>query len=77
MSKMKELNNVLEKTLEKANQKKLAKMNKEVNVVQKTDINHQLKLKEGELKNTRAQIDKYQKDISDMSKKLGQAQGVN
>ena len=54
MGKMKELNNVLEKTLEKANQKKLAKMNKEANVVQKTDINHQLKLKEGELKNTRA-----------------------
>ena len=54
MGKMKELNNVLEKTLEKANQKKLAKMNKEANVVHKTDINHQLKLKEGELKNTRA-----------------------
>ena len=54
MGKMKELNNVLEKTLEKANQKKLAKLNKEANVVQKTDINHQLKLKEGELKNTRA-----------------------
>ena len=39
MSKMKELNGVLERTLEKANQKKLAKMGKEVNVI-KTDANH-------------------------------------
>lgn len=39
MTKMKELNNVLERTLEKANQKKLAKMNRDVNVV-KTDVNH-------------------------------------
>jgi len=36
-----------------------------------------LKIKEGELKNTKAQIEKYQKDIVDMQKKLGQAQGVN
>lgn len=76
MSKMKELNGVLERTLEKANQKKAAKMGKEVNVI-KTDANHQLRVKEGELKNTKAQIDKYQKDIGDMQKKLGQAQGVN
>ena len=76
MAKMKELNSVLERTLEKANQKKLAKMGKDVNVV-KSDANHQLKIKEGELKNTKAQIEKYQKDIVDMQKKLGQAQGVN
>lgn len=72
MSKMKELNGVLERTLEKANQKKLAKMGKEVHVI-KTDANHQLRVKEGELKNTKSQIDKYQKDIGDMQKKLGQA----
>ena len=48
---MKELTTVLEKTLEKANQKKLAKQNKEVNV-KPTDANHQIKVKENELKNT-------------------------
>tara|TARA_B110000305_G_C19184506_1_gene513591 strand:+ start:387 stop:542 length:156 start_codon:yes stop_codon:yes gene_type:complete len=51
-------------------------MNKEADMV-KSDIGHQIKIKEGELRNTKAQIDKYQKDITDMQKKLGQAQGVN
>ena len=41
--------------------------------VKPTDTNHQLKVKEQELKNTRNQIEKYQKDIVDMNKKLGQA----
>ena len=45
--------------------------------VKPTDTNHQLKVKEQELKNTRNQIEKYQKDIVDMNKKLGQAQGLN
>ena len=39
MSKMKELNGVLERTLEKANQIKSAVTGKEVNVI-KTDANH-------------------------------------
>ena len=69
---MKELTTVLEKTLEKANQKKLAKQNKEVNV-KPTDANHQIKVKENELKNTQVQIEKYQKDIIGMNKKLQQA----
>ena len=51
MNKMKELTTVLEKTLEKANQKKLAKQNKEINV-KPTDASHQIKVKENELKNT-------------------------
>ena len=51
MIKIKELNTVLEKTLEKANQKKMAKMNKEIHVV-KVDAQHQIRLKEGEIKNT-------------------------
>lgn len=45
-------------------------MNKEADMV-KSDIGHQIKIKEGELRNTKAQIDKYQKDITDMQKKLG------
>jgi len=44
-SKMKELNSVLEKTLEKANSKKQAKDIKNMNV-KPTDTNHQLKVKE-------------------------------
>jgi len=51
MSKMKELNVVLENTLDKANNKKIAKMNKETNAV-KTDVGHQIKVKEVEVKNT-------------------------
>lgn len=43
-NKMKELNSVLEKTLEKANTKKLANMNKNVHV-KPTDANHQMKVK--------------------------------
>jgi len=42
---MKELNSVLEKTLEKANSKKQAKDIKNMNV-KPTDTNHQLKVKE-------------------------------
>ena len=57
-NKMKELNNVLEKTLEKANAKKQAKDMKNM-LVKPTDTNHQLKVKEQELKNTRNQIEKY------------------
>jgi len=72
MSKMKELNVVLENTLDKANNKKIAKMNKETNAV-KTDVGHQIKVKEVEVKNTSNQIDKYNKDIADMKKKLGNA----
>jgi hypothetical protein len=41
MTKMKEMNLLLENTLESANNKKLAKMNKESNVV-KTDLKHKL-----------------------------------
>ena len=48
---MKELTTVLEKTVEKANQKQMLKQNKEVNVI-KSDQNHQVKVKENELKNT-------------------------
>ena len=51
MNKMKELNIVLEKTLEKANQRKLAKINKEGNTKTK-DKAHQIRVKENELKNT-------------------------
>lgn len=51
-NKMKELNTVLEKTLEKANAKKQARDMKNVHV-KPTDTNHQLKVKEQELKNTR------------------------
>jgi hypothetical protein len=52
MTKMKEMNLLLENTLESANNKKLAKMNKESNIV-KTDLKHKLQVKEGELSNTR------------------------
>ena len=69
MNKMKELNTVLEKTLEKANNKKIAKMNKEVHAA-KVDPRHQLLVKQGELKNSRNQVEKHQKDIADMSQKL-------
>lgn len=50
-SKMKELNSVLEKTLEKANTKKMAKMNKDKHVI-KSDPEHQILVKEKQLKNT-------------------------
>lgn len=36
-----------------------------------------MRIKENELRNTRNQVDKYTKDITDMKKKLAQAQGVN
>lgn len=52
MNKMKELNTVLEKTLEKANNRKMAKASKEADV-KKTDLRHQLLVKQGELKNSR------------------------
>ena len=55
MTKMKEMNLLLENTLESANNKKLAKMNKESNIV-KTDLKHKLQVKEGELSNTRNQV---------------------
>ena len=58
MSKIKELNSLLEQTLEKANNKKLEKINKEA-TLKKTDAAHHLRLKEYELKNTKVQIEKY------------------
>ena len=51
MAKMKELNIVLEKTLEKANQKKLAKISKEGSANVKIDAKHILQVKQGELRN--------------------------
>lgn len=68
--KMKQLNQVLEITLDKANTKKQAKLNKEQHVI-KSDANHQIKVKDGQLKNAKNQIEKYNKDIADMKKKLG------
>ena len=44
MNKMKELNVVLEKTLEKANNRKMAKAGKEIHVL-KTDSKHQILVK--------------------------------
>lgn len=67
---MKELNIVLEKALEKANQKKQKKS-------PVRDASHQIKVKEIELQNTKKTIEKYHKDITDMQKKLGKAQGVS
>ena len=62
MGKMKDLNVVLERTLEKANQRKLAKINKEGNNRGK-DKAHQIRVKENELKNTQMQIGKNYKEI--------------
>lgn len=76
MNKMKELNLVLENTLDRANTRKMAKMNKEANVV-KQDVNHQIKVKQTEIANTGNSIEKYKGDIADMKRKLGNAQGVN
>ena len=59
---MKELNVVLENTLDKANNKKVAKMNKDANVI-KQDISHQIKVKQTEIANTGQSIDKYRSDI--------------
>ena len=44
MNKMKELNVVLENTLDKANTKKIAKMKREANVVNR-DPGHQIRVK--------------------------------
>lgn len=70
MTKMKELNIVLEKTLERANQKKLARINKEGGNSKSKDKAHQIKVKQNELQNTQIQIAKYQKDLSELKKKL-------
>jgi hypothetical protein len=36
----------------------------------KIDLDHQLKVREYELRNTRLQIEKYQKEINEMSKRV-------
>jgi len=55
MGKMKELNVVLERTLERANSKKLARINKEGNTRTK-DKAHQIRVKESEMQNTKVMI---------------------
>lgn len=49
-TKLKELNSLLEKTLEKANTRKIYKINNQANGKQQ-DVGHQIKVKEKELKN--------------------------
>jgi hypothetical protein len=75
MNKMKELNIVLERTLERANQKKLARINKEGNN-QNRDKAHQIRVKENELKNTQMMQGKHHKEIMELKKKLSQISGV-
>lgn len=60
--RMKDLNNMLDYTLNKANTKKQAKANKEQHVI-KNDTRHKVAVKEGELKNTRVMIKKLSQDV--------------
>ena len=75
-NKLKELNVLLEKTLEKANTRKLYKMNAGGNDKQ-ADVGHQIKVKERELKNAQIQIDQYKKEIHSLSTKIDQLSGVD
>ena len=63
---MKELNIILEKTLDKANNKKMAKAGKEVHII-KSDSKHQVLVKNNELNNAKKAAEKYNRDISDIS----------
>ena len=69
MGKMKELNLVLERALERANQKKLAKIAHE-GTNRTKDKAHQIKVKENELKNIQANVAKNQKEILELKKRL-------
>ena len=53
----------------------MAKLNKQKDVI-KTDPDHQMRVKEGQLKNTLVQIAEHQKEIASLKKALGQASGV-
>lgn len=75
MGKMKELNIVLEKSLEKANNKKLAKLNKDGNL-RIRDKSHQIQVKQNELQNTQHQIAKNNRELVDLRKRLNQISGV-
>lgn len=75
MGKMKELNIVLERALEKANQKKLAKLNKDGNS-RVRDKSHQIQVKQNELQNTQVQITKNNKEISELKRRLNQISGA-
>lgn len=75
MSRMKELNIVLERTLERANQRKQAKINKEGNQRTK-DKAHAIRVKENEFRNTQVQVAKNHKEILELRKKLSQISGV-
>jgi hypothetical protein len=68
-TKLKELNSLLEKTLEKANTRKLYKMN-QGNANKQQDIGHSIKVKEKELKNAQTQIDQYKKEIAALQGKI-------
>ena len=59
---MKELNVVLENSLDKANTKKMARIGKEGSYGNK-DMGHQVRVKETEIANTGNSIEKYRIDI--------------
>lgn len=75
MGKMKELNVVLERTLERANSKKLARINKEGNTRTK-DKAHQIRVKESEMQNTKVMIEKNKNEIGELKQKLSKITGV-
>ena len=75
-TKLKELNSLLEKTLEKANTRKIYKINNQSNPKQ-NDVEHQIKVKEKELKNASTQIDQYKKEIAQLQIKIEQLSGVD
>lgn len=60
-NKLKELNQLLEKTLEKANTRKIYKNKDQAGKQQ--DIQHQIQVKQKELKNSQNQIELYKKEV--------------
>jgi len=65
-NKLKELNQLLEKTLEKANTRKIYK-NKDQ---KQQDVGHMIEVKKKELKNSQNQIEIYRKEIANLQAKI-------
>ena len=74
---MKDLNGVLERTLEKANNRKIYKINANNQKSKQQDVSHQIQVRQKELENAQKQIDSYNTEIDGLKSKIEQLSGVD
>jgi hypothetical protein len=77
--RLKELNVQLEKTIEKANSRKVQKSLQASSQAQtlETVTEHQIRVKEKELKNAQAQLDLYKRELHQLQSKVDDLSGVD